>query len=254
VISRRKLLAGAGVTAGALVAAGGFDATRLLAAAAPALIGVRRRLPSGRTYWLSGSGPVLVIGLHGSNLTAANVNGVMWVTGSPATTGWQQHAKLRGYRLALAEGVAGGSWNVGGGWPSGRQDDMAYLLDVVADAGATGPVFAAGFSAGGALAWRAAAEHPEVFAAAGSASGWAPVRPTTPLDCYHIHGTGDTTVPIRGGFVSIYRFTFPAAADEARLAPRGSRVMLYPTTGGHGAPGWMAEALWSFWTVDRLRP
>lgn len=230
------------------------DASAKEPAAVPGLAGVHRRLPSGRSYWLSGSGPTLVVGLPGSKLSAANVNHGMWVTRSPATTGWQRHAELRGYRLALGETVPGASWNVGGGWPSGPQDDLAYLLEVVADAGPADQVFIAGFSAGGAMAWRAVAERPDVFAAAGSASGWAPVYPATPIDCWHSHGLGDRTVPFRGGYNSFFRYTFPPAVDEAIRAPRGSRVVLYPAPGGHESPSWTADALWKFWTVDRARP
>jgi poly(3-hydroxybutyrate) depolymerase len=224
--------------------------------AAPALTGQHRTLPGGRTYWLSGAGPTLVVGLHGRGLTAADCNTAFWVTGDPATAGWQQHAARTGYALALGESVIG-DWNVGGGWPGGNQDDLGYLLALVADADALGgpfdTVFVGGFSVGGAMAWRAAAARPDVFTAAGSASGWAPVYPDHPVDAYHTHGTADPTVPVRGG-PGILGFTFPPAADEARLTRRGSRVVLYPTAGGHAVPGWMAGALWSFWTADRARP
>lgn len=232
-------------------------ATARTAAAVTPLVGQHRTLPGGRTYWLSGTGSTLVVGLPGSNLPATNVNDVFWQTGNPATTGWQRHAAAHGYTLALgepADPAHGSSWNVGGGWPSGPQDDMAYLLAVVADAGTFDRVFIAGFSAGGAMAWRATAEHPEVFAACGSGSGWAPLYPAGPIDCWHTHGTGDTTVPVRGGFVSIFPYSFPAAFEEAARAPRGSRVVLEVSTGGHAVPGWMADRLWWFWTVGRMAP
>lgn len=244
-VTRRTLLAAAAATA-ATGASG-----RIAAAAVPPLTGTHRTLPSGRTYWLSGAGDRLVVGLPGTGLSADNANRTF-----DNVTGWQDHADATGYVLALAESLAGG-WNVGGGWPGGDQDDLAYLLALVADAAArSGPfaeVFVAGFSAGGAMAWRAAAERPDVFAAAGSCSGWAPAYPATPIDAWHAHGTGDTTVPVRGG-AGTGGFAFPPAANEAIRAPRGSRVVLYPTSGGHGTPGWAARALWSFWTVDRARP
>lgn len=257
-IGRRAVLGWAGGLGAGLLATGGPAPARAATAttAAPPLAGQRRTLPGGRTYWLSGAGPRLVVGLHGSNLSAANVNAGMWVTGNPATTGWQRHAALRGYTLALAEGLPGMvSWNVGGGWPSGRQDDVGYLLDLVADVRTTRPVgevYACGFSAGAALAWRLAAEHPETVLACASYSGWAPAYPDHPIDAWHVHGTGDTTVPIRGGFVGVFRFTFPPAADEALRCRRGSRVVLYPTPGGHGTPGWAADLAWQFFTAGRL--
>jgi poly(3-hydroxybutyrate) depolymerase len=173
---------------------------------------------------------------------------------------WQTHAAQTGYVLALGEQTTAtslASWNVGGGWPSGPQDDMAYLAAVVADATAeAGPfveVFIAGFSAGGAMAWRAVCERPDLFAAAGSASGWAPAYPAAPMDCLHYHGTADTTVPIRGGTGALGH-VFPPAHDEAKRTPRGHRVVLDPMAGGHAVPGWAAADLWEFWTVDRRRP
>ena len=217
---------------------------------------LRRTLPGGRTYLLQPGLALrpapLVIGLHGTRLSAANCNDTFWVVGSPTASGWTKHALLNGYTLVLGE-ARGGTWNVGAGWPSSGQDDVRYLLDVVADVRrlqlGVDPrrVFVAGFSAGGALAWRAAATHPEVFAACGSASGWATVRPQQPIDCWHHHGTADATVPINGG-KGINGYVFPPAVAEARTAPRGSRVVLYPTATGHSTPPWMADRLWQFWT------
>lgn len=242
---RRTLLA---ATAGAAALA----ALPIRPASAFGLVGTHVVLPSGRTYWLTPGSGSLVVGLHGTSQTADAANAAFW----SGIGGWQGHALSRGYSLALAEAVAG-KWNVGAGWPGGTQDDVQYLLDVAADAAGRAPVsevFAAGFSSGGALAWRAAAEHPEVFAACALASGWAPVRPAGPIDCYHAHGGQDSTVPIRGG-AGTGGYVFPPAADEGRLAARGSRVVLYPIpTMGHAVPGWMADAVLSFCTVDRLRP
>jgi poly(3-hydroxybutyrate) depolymerase len=247
VVTRRGVLAAAaGLAAGVpAVARGG----RQPAVIVPPLSGVHRTLPSGRTYWLSGAGRRLVVGVHGSNLTAQNVNAGMWVTGNPATAGWQAHAAAAGYVLALAEGLGGGvSWNVGAGWPSGPQDDLAYLAQVAADAAAvTGAAaaYVAGFSAGGALAWRAVADRPDVFPAAGVCSGWAPAIPGHPVRVHHIHGDADATVPIRGGHVPVFPYTFPAAWLEAARAAPGSRVVLEPLPGlGHAAAGWAAGQLW----------
>ena len=245
-ITRRRLLA----------ATGGVVGVSLLgrpARAAAALAGAHRPRPGGRAYWLSGAGSRLVVGLHGTGLTAGNCNDTFW-TGAG---GWQGHADTTGYVLALGEAASGAGWNIGGGWHGGSQDDMAYLAALVADATiAAGPfveVFVAGFSAGGAMAWRAVAERPDLFAAAGSCSGWAPFYPDHPVDVIHYHGTGDTTVPIRGG-AGTGGFVFPPAEQEAERAPRGSRVALYATAGGHGTPGWAAADLWRFWTTGRARP
>ena len=231
-------------------------AIRTAAAEVPALTGEHVTLASGRSYWLcgaiSGTAPrPLLLGLPGTGLSAQNLNLSFW----SGTGGWQNHAAAHNYALALCES-SGGTWNVGGGWPSGGHDDRQYLQDVVAHASRTvspSKVFTAGFSAGGAMAWAAAAARPDVFAACGMASGWAPIRPTTTMDCYHLHGTSDTTVPIRGG-TGVNAFVFPPAADEALHAPRGSRVVLYATSGGHAVPGWAAARLFDFFVRDRLIP
>lgn len=229
------------------------------ATADTALTGTHRTLASGRSYWLTTTPEttdVLVIGLPGTALGAANTNDAFWVTGNPATTGWQRHAAAHGYTLALGES-AGGRWNVGGGWPGGTQDDVDYLVQVVNDAEAQRSpprpftaVYVAGFSAGGAMAWTAVAERPDVFAACGMASGWAASYPTHSMDCWHVHGTGDTTVPVRGG-VGTMSYNFPPAFYEESKTTRDSKVVLEPTTGGHGVAGWMADRLWQFWTSGR---
>ena len=210
-------------------------------------------LSGGRGYYLTPGGGTLVIGLHGTDLSAANCNSTFWSQAG----GWEAHALSKGYTLALGTAL-NGAWNVGNGWQGGMQDDIQYLLSIVADVstrnGLIDHAYIAGFSAGGALAWRAATEHPDVFEACGMASGWATVRGILPMDCFHTHGDADTSVPIRGG-KGTNSYVFPVASDEAVYAPRGSKVVLYPIpTFGHGTPGWMADRLWKFWTVDRLLP
>jgi poly(3-hydroxybutyrate) depolymerase len=229
-------------------------------------------LPSGRKYWLTGAlgggaARALVVGLTFSGHDATWMHDVSWVTGNAATTGWRRHAATANYTLAMPEPVDN-AWNAGkgpvgdpnpNGWPGSGQDDVQALLDVVADASARTPidpsrVFVAGGSAGGAMAARASIERPDVFAAAAMASGWVPYRwPTQPWDCYAVHGCADVTVPIRGG-VGADGYVFPSLYAATVRAPRGSRVGLYLTDGGHAVPGWFASATWNFWTGDRARP
>lgn len=258
-VSRRALLLGSGAFAAVgAVAMAGAAAAWEAGAVPPGM--VRRTLASGRTYAIrprSGVTPAaLVFGLHGTGQSAQHCNASFWVTGSSATTGWVNHAAKHDYTLVLGD-AADGTWNVGDGWPSGPQDDEQYVLDVLDDVKSkstnvdASQVFIAGFSAGGAMAWRMAAAYGQLFAACGSVSGWASTRPTAPIDAWHVHGTGDTTVPLRGG-VGINQYRFPAAASEAETAPRGSRVVLYATSGGHTTPGWIADRLWTFWTSSRL--
>ena len=225
----------------------------------------RRTIPApfpsaGRTYvHMEGASDLVFFGFHGAANTITNINNDWWVTGNPATTGWHQHAAAHDYNLLLGEAPSG-LWNVGGGWPGTQADDQ-YALDVVddwTDTFSNVPVgqqrlWAAGFSNGGAMAWRLAALRADYFLGCVTASSWAAVYPTTPIDCWHVHGTGDTTVPIRGG-VGVYDVNFPAAAAEGEKAPRGSRVVMYATNGGHGTPGWMADKMLSFATTIHDRP
>lgn len=217
----------------------------------------RHTLASGRTYLAQPTpviGAPLVVGLHITAHDAINANDTFWVTGKPATTGWNQHARDKGYHLILGEAIDG-RWNVGAGWPGGTQDDEKYILDAVDDfelTSSVSKVYVAGASAGGAMAWLMAAEHPEYFAGCAMASGWAPVPATRPIDCYHIHGTADGTVPYAGG-AGVYGYVFPPLWREMEQAARGSYLVVQTTTGGHATPGWMAERIRQFWLTAEAK-
>jgi polyhydroxybutyrate depolymerase len=197
-----------------------------------------------------------VVALHGSGLTADNINTVGW----SLTGGWASHAETHGYTLALGEG-AERSWNPGGAWTLHHgQDDIAYLAEMATDVASRTPIeparrFIAGFSAGAAMAWTATVRRPDLFAACASSSGWAAEYPPIgqPIDCWHCHGTADVTIPIRGGAGAL-GIDYPAASLEATRAPRGSRVVMYAASWGHAMPGWFAGAAWDFFTRDRLLP
>ena len=72
-------------------------------------------------------------------------------------------------------------------------------------------LYVAGFSNGGMLAYRIAAEHPDVVAAVAVVSGtiggapaanepeWSVVRPKQPVAVLAIHGRADTSIPYEGG-------------------------------------------------------
>lgn len=217
----------------------------------------RRTLPAsspsaGRTY-LAPSNPAalpagawVVVGLH---ITAHNAvdgaNDLYWITGNPATTGWHRHAQSNGYHLLLGEGVDG-RWNVGAGWPGGAQDDETYILDMLADYNVAGRTYVSGGSAGGAMAWAMTAKYPQVFAGCASASGWAPLYPSTPIDCYHTHGMSDTAVPYLGG-AGVYGYTFPLGRNELVNQIRGSYIVHRIDAGGHGPRGWTAGEQLLFW-------
>jgi poly(3-hydroxybutyrate) depolymerase len=226
--------------------------------------GTQLTLPSGRKYWLcgdttSGDPRNLIVACHSTDHDAAWMDSVGWVVPNhPELSGWSTHAASHGYLLALADGV-GHQWNVGYGWQGGTADDVGYLADIVTDVQARALVsraHTAGVSAGGAMAWRAAADRPDVFAACAMGAGWAPYYPTThAMDCRHDHGTADTTVPIRGG-QGTQGMNFPPAYDAMVKCVRPSRVALYATDGGHspGCPGWWADAVLRFFTVERFLP
>lgn len=222
---------------------------------------VRRTLPSGRTFILRRRqdptpGPAIV-GLHATAHDALHAEQTFWVVPNhPEQSGWSKHAALRDYTLVLGEGLDG-RWNVGNGWPGGTQDDEAYLLDVAAELAALDNVdpartFAAGFSAGAAMAWTMAARHPDAYAACAMFSGWASYYPTTPIDCYHMHGTADATVPLLGG-AGVYDYVFPNISLETLHALRASMFIYNLTVGGHATPGWAAQRVYDFFVHDRLR-
>jgi poly(3-hydroxybutyrate) depolymerase len=232
------------------------------------LLGTHVTLPSGRRYWFYNPNPsssILVMGLPGTALDVQNVNDTFWVTGDPATTGWQQHARGKGYTLALCEEQSG--WNVGGQWTAGGHTDMTYLVEVYDDAAARMASIAngyiAGFSAGGAMAFEAHVQHPELWQACAMASGWAGAGatdagghwtyPAQDVFAWDVHGTGDTTVPIRGGIGTGGVNFAPAFYGEA-FTTVGSRYIVEATTGGHGTAGWMADRCWTFFTNWRFKP
>ena len=264
-MNRRTLLAGLTGTAGAAILGPTLTArragattpkVRAMTLPVPPAGMTRRTLTSGRTY-LYQPGPVdspLVVGLHiTAHDAVSGANDLYWVTGHTDTTGWNRHASGR-YSLALGEGIDG-KWNVGGGWPGGAQDDEAYLLDVVADANTVQSwpaVYTSGGSAGGAMAWVMAAKYPGIFLGCASASGWAPIYPAQPIDCYHTHGMGDVTVPYLGGS-GVYAYTFPAGRNELVNQQRGSYIVHRIDAGGHGPRGWMAGEQWAYWQTAATR-
>jgi polyhydroxybutyrate depolymerase len=95
-------------------------------------------------------------------------------------------------------------------------DDVGFALATVDDVARRNPVdrarlYVMGFSNGGMLAYRIAAEHPEVVAAVAVVSAtiggapaanepeWSVPRPRWPLSLLAIHGRADTNVPYEGG-------------------------------------------------------
>ena len=94
------------------------------------------------------------------------------------------------------------------GAPSDRRDEMVFIDEVMADAKKRWPIderllWVSGFSQGGSMAWDLACRQGGKFAAFAPVAGafWMPhpeTCPGAPVHMRHIHGTGDTVVPMAG--------------------------------------------------------
>lgn len=167
-------------------------------------------------------------------------------------------------------------------WPArpggGARDDVAFTLDVLADAGARVPlarerVYVAGFSAGGSMAWMMACYAGQEFAGFVSVAG-ALRRPLPregcsggPVRLLQIHGYSDRQVPLEGRGIGSWHqgdvfeaLGLARAVNGCRTNPDSIEVegpywcrdwtgcsagavsmCLHP--GGHGLPkGWAAMA------------
>lgn len=115
-------------------------------------------------------------------------------------------AQRLGVALIAMDGM-GHSWSFPGS-PAQNRDEFAYVGHVLDDVARRFPVdpghiMASGFSQGGSMVWYLACRMPARFAAFAPIAGafWEPLpercagpRPSM----IHIHGTGDTTVPMAG--------------------------------------------------------
>ena len=101
-------------------------------------------------------------------------------------------------------------WNDGGSAdpspPASKADDVAYLLQIVADLIArgfcpSGRVGVTGFSNGAGMAYRFAAERADSLAALAPVAGhcWSIARPSRPVPTMAIGGALDPLMPLAGG-------------------------------------------------------
>jgi polyhydroxybutyrate depolymerase len=157
----------------------------------------------------------VVVALHGAFSTARNFE---------RESGLSLLADREGFIVIYPQGFGLGNlfrhWNSGHCCGKARQmhlDDVGFVLSTV-DAVARriavdrARIYVAGFSNGGMLAYRIAAEHPEVVAAVAVVSGtiggaptagepeWSVVRPKRPVSVLAVHGRSDTSVPYEGGW------------------------------------------------------
>lgn len=116
-----------------------------------------------------------------------------------------------GYVVIAPNGtpIQGRSTRRWAGRDGAQRDDVAFTLDVIADAKTKASidperVYVAGFSAGGSMAWLMACKAARPFAGFASVSG-ALRQPNDTIDCpsapvrfLQIHGFGDNQVPFEG--------------------------------------------------------
>ena len=167
------------------------------------------------TGYQAGRDHPLVVVLHGAFSTAREMES--W-------TGWSTLADREGFIVAYPEGGWGilgwlQHWNAGhccGRAVDENQDDVGFVVEVVADASRRAKVDAArvyvtGFSNGGMLTYRVIAERTGLFAAAaplaathgGRATAesplWVTPEPHGRLPVLVMHGLEDRNVPFAGG-------------------------------------------------------
>jgi polyhydroxybutyrate depolymerase len=162
-----------------------------------------------------GTAPLpVVIALHGAFSTARKFE---------RESGLSLLADREGFIVVYPQGIGLGDlfrhWNSGHCCGKARKmslDDVGFALSTVDDVGGHNPIdrtrlYVAGFSNGGMLAYRIAAEHPDVVAAVAVVSAtiggtpsakepeWSVPRPERPVAVLAIHGRADTSVPYEGG-------------------------------------------------------
>lgn len=134
----------------------------------------------------SGQSAGLVLALHPLGLTGR---------GMARVSHFDQFAERHGYTVVYPDG-RGRRWDSAAG-----SDDGGFLLALLAELGAA-RFCLAGFSAGGAMAYRLASEAPGRVAALAVVSGGMPFtdcRPWGPLRLLIMHGTDDPVIPYEGG-------------------------------------------------------
>ncbi|MBT2489391.1 dienelactone hydrolase family protein [Streptomyces sp. ISL-96] len=143
----------------------------------------------------------LVIAFHGRRQTAEEVRRL---------SGLDKAADRRGLLVAYPEGLNKG-WGDGGAPTAKRPDPdtdvrfTAALIKKLVGSGQADPrrVYVVGFSNGGSMALRMAAQRPDLVAAAGTVAGQLPtkpaeVRPTDAVPALLIYGDKDPVRPITG--------------------------------------------------------
>jgi polyhydroxybutyrate depolymerase len=214
----------ASVTAGAVFAevhAAPQDASRPFPAGTHKVLADQRVSGVRRSYYVHvppdnfATAPLpVVIGLHGAFSTARKFE---------RESGLSLLADREGFIVVYPQGIGLGDlfrhWNSGHCCGKARKinlDDVGFVLSTVEAVARRNPLdrtrlYVAGFSNGGMLAYRIAAEHPDIVAAVAVVSAtiggapsakepeWSIVRPKQPVAVLAIHGRSDTHIPYEGG-------------------------------------------------------
>lgn len=163
-----------------------------------------------RLYLVKSAGPTapVVLMLHGTGSTAE------WCDGE---TNLSSFAAERGFTLVLPEGLpltAGKPpkfltnptrWNDGSTMPGDKlhvdSDDVGFLSEVIGRISPGKPVLVAGFSNGAGMAFRFAAERPEMVLGIMPVSGcnWMTAKPAPPVPTLYLLGKADPLFPMTGG-------------------------------------------------------
>ncbi|MEG3630966.1 alpha/beta hydrolase family esterase [Streptomyces poriticola] len=183
----------------------------------------------------AGRGKPLVIAFHGRGSTPAELR---------ERSRFEADARARGMLIAYPEGLRKG-WGAGTRATAQRPDpDLdvrfteALVAHLVRTEGADPErVYAVGFSNGGSMALRMAAERPALLAGAASVSGQLPsgdaaVEPTGPVPVMVVYGADDPVRPLSGWASP------PARADEPITPTRSARATAeaFAAAGGAGEP------------------
>ena len=185
----------------------------------------------------------LVVVLHGAFSTAKEME---------LQSGFSNLADEQGFCVAYPNGIGLFGklqhWNAGhccGKAAKDKVDDVAFINAVIEDAASVCPVdtsriFMVGYSNGGMMAYRYAAEQANRLAAAavfagaidsdadGKANHWTPPQPRHPLPILILHGTADDIVPPSGG-------KSPARSDGPTYASVDTARTLWEASNGNQA-------------------
>jgi polyhydroxybutyrate depolymerase len=124
-------------------------------------------------------------------------------------TGYNDIADQNGFLLVYPSGVSG-TWNAGtccGAAVDSKVDEAAFIRQLLDDLGKTATidprrVYATGYSLGAMMAYRAACEMSDTFAAIAPVAGalvFSPCQPQQPVSVLQVHGKKDVLVPYQGG-------------------------------------------------------